>query len=70
MSVPFGDQEGAKYSKSMHEDLYIIKVYVTITEAEPREANTEFSGSLNEIDGGNSFPCYLCNKVCIRRVVL
>ena len=52
MSVLFGDEEGAKYSKSIDEDLYIIKVYVDInTEAEPREANTEFSDSLNEIDG-------------------
>jgi hypothetical protein len=42
MSVPFEDEEGAKYSKSIDEDLYIIKVYVAITEAEPREANTEF----------------------------
>ena len=25
---------------------------------------------MNETDGGNSFPCYLCNKVCIRRVIL
>ena len=45
-------------------DLYQVNLTVAITETDGEEIENEFNNALTEIEGGNSFPCSKCDKVC------